>query len=233
MILAGPRALPCYVRVLAWPDQHMPAAARLRFSRLQAMPHQSMKCIIQAAATSCWPRTVTPAEKPPCRKAQTVSQTKTSTLDDHAAVNARPTGRGSEPNQIGLRSRRSQRLMAGLPTGLRRVALRPRRAALLTARAGRAGGAGRLALKASEAIAVTRSRAGSTNAETLAATAAAAMGCPAATVAAMTAAALTQPAAVTAATAISSGAAAGLTSQDASLWGPARAPEGAVATAWG
>src|SRR5258708_36038100 len=116
--------LPCYVRVLAWPDHHMPAAARLRFSRLQAMPHQSMKCIIQAAATSCWPRTVTPAEKPPCRKAQTVSQTNTSTLDDHAAVNDRPSGRGSEPNQIGLRRRRSQRLLARLPARLRGGALR-------------------------------------------------------------------------------------------------------------
>src|SRR5260221_10965957 len=96
--------------------------------------------------------------------------------------------------------------MAGLPTGLRRVALRPRWAALLTARAGRAGGAGPLAMKASEAIAVTRSRAGSTNAETLGAAAAAAMGCPAATVAAMTAAAGTQPAAVTAGPAPRSGA---------------------------
>src|SRR5258707_1294866 len=58
MILAGPRALPCYVRVLAWPDHHMPAAARLRFSRLQAMPHQGMKCIIQAAAMGCPAATV-------------------------------------------------------------------------------------------------------------------------------------------------------------------------------
>src|SRR5258708_8219329 len=172
------RALPCYVRVLAWPAHHMPAAAQLRFSRLQAMPHQSMKCIIQAAATSCWPRTVTPAEKPPCRKAQTVSQTNTSTLDDHAAVNARPSGRGSEPNQIGLRSRRSQRLVAGLPTGLRRVALRPRWAALLTARAGPAGGAGRLALKASEAIAVTKSKAGSPHPQALRPAPASAVGVP-------------------------------------------------------
>src|SRR5260221_13208952 len=192
------RALPCYVRVLAWPAHHMPAAAQLRFSRLQAMPHQSMKCIIQAAATSCWPRTVTPAEKPPCRKAQTVSQTNASTLDDHAAVNARPSGRGSEPNQIGLRSRRSQRLMAGLPTGLRRVALRPRWAALLTARAGRGGGAGRLALKAREGIAVTKAGAGSPNAETLGAAAAAGLGGPAAPGAALAPAAGAPPPAPTA-----------------------------------
>src|SRR5258708_4942925 len=99
------RALPCYVRVLAWPAHHMPAAAQLRFSRLQAMPHQSMKCIIQAAATSCWPRTVTPAEKPPCRKAQTVSQTNTSTLDDHAAV--------TQPGAVGAARATSSGAAAG------------------------------------------------------------------------------------------------------------------------
>src|SRR5260221_11269909 len=110
---------------------------------------------------------------------QTVSQTKTSTLDHDAAVKARPTGRGSEPNQIGLLSRRSQRRMAGLAAGVRTAALRPRRAALLTARAGRAGGAGRLALKAREAIAGTTSRAGRTNTATPAGTAAARRRCTA------------------------------------------------------
>jgi len=157
---------------------HMLAAARLRLSHLQATPHQMMRCIIQAAAASCWPPAVVPAaapEKPPRGTVQNVSQPKTSTLEQNVAANARPTGRGSEPNGTELPSRRSERRMTGIAAGLLPVALRARRAAFLTARPGRAGAAGRPARMASEAIGVTMSRAGSTNnAETLRAAAAAA-----------------------------------------------------------
>ena len=88
----------------------MRAAARVWFSWPQAMPHQAMKCTIQAAAANCWPGTDAPASpttKPPCGKTQTVSHPNISAVDHDAAANARPTGRGSELNRTELRERRS------------------------------------------------------------------------------------------------------------------------------
>ena len=159
-----------------------------------------------------------PKGTPPCDQVQTVTQAKAVTLVHVATVSAQQTGRGKEAKTEGTHRRRSQRRRVGSAAGLPPFAFLARRAVFLMARPGRRGGAGRLARRASDPIAVTMSTTGNTSAA-VSAPAAAAIACPDAMVPAMAAAEAIQPMAVTAATATSSGTAAGLVSQDTSRRG--------------